>query len=289
MKKLLCTLCIILMVGCTTTGQAYMPHTSRVFHAKKSCAGCYDPNPIVFQSVQAAASSSGIAPCLLCVKPKSLRAKNQGYTATNYATSGGNTGGSNSKNLPPAKSKSSVAARILGGVLVTLGIVAIAVASASATPTQTYTPTPNLALQPRYSSSDYSNPSSVFNTTPSYGSSGTSSNFGGGTTYHNYSDGTSGTSSDYGSGTTYHSFSNGTTGTSSDYGGNTTYHNFSNGTTGTSSNYGGNTTYHNYSDGTTGTSSNYGGSTTYHSYSDGTTGTSSNYGGNTTYHNLSGN
>ena len=137
MKKILCTLCIILMVGCTTTGQAYLPHTSRVFHAKKSCVGCYDPNPIVFQTVQAAANSSGIAPCSMCVKPKSLSSKNQGYTATNYATLGSNTGSSNSQKLPPAKSKSSVAARILGGILVTLGIVAIAVAS-SATPNTSY-------------------------------------------------------------------------------------------------------------------------------------------------------
>ena len=34
------------------------------------------------------------------------------------------------------------------------------------------------------------------------------------------------------------------TGTSSNYGGSTTYHRFNNGTTGTSSNYGGSTTYH---------------------------------------------
>ena len=34
-------------------------------------------------------------------------------------------------------------------------------------------------------------------------------------------------------------------GTSSNYGGSTTYHSFSDGTYGTSSNYGGSTTYHN--------------------------------------------
>ncbi len=70
MKKLLVVLSLILMVGCTTTGQAYLPHTSRVFHAKKNCVGCYDPNPIVFRSVQAAANSSGIAPCSICIKTK---------------------------------------------------------------------------------------------------------------------------------------------------------------------------------------------------------------------------
>ena len=53
------------------------------------------------------------------------------------------------------------------------------------------------------------------------------------------------------------------TGTSSNYGGNTTYHSFSNGLTGTSSNYGGNTTYHSFGSGLRGTSSNYGGNTTY--------------------------
>lgn len=45
-------------------------------------------------------------------------------------------------------------------------------------------------------------------------------------------------------------------GTSSNYGGNTTYHSFSDGLTGTSSNYGGNTTYHQFNDGTYGTSAN---------------------------------
>ena len=55
-------------------------------------------------------------------------------------------------------------------------------------------------------------------------------------------------------------------GTSSNYGGNTTYHRFNDGTSGTSSNYGGNTTYHRLNDGTSGTSSNYGGNTTYHNW-----------------------
>ncbi len=70
MKKLLIVLSLIFLVGCTTTGHAYLPHTSRIFHAKKNCVGCYDPNPIVFQSVQAAANSSGIAPCSICIKTK---------------------------------------------------------------------------------------------------------------------------------------------------------------------------------------------------------------------------
>ena len=252
MKKLLIILCIVLMVGCTTTGQAYLPHTSRVFHAKKSCVGCYDPNPIVFQSVQAAANSSGIAPCSLCVKPKHLSPSNQGNPSTNYAQSGG----SNSQNLPPAKSKSSVVARVLAGVLLVVGLVAIA-ASTGATPS-----VPNTTFHPTYSGSAYNTPSSVFNTTtPSYSTSGTSSRIGN-TTYHDYSDGTTGTSSRIGN-TTYHDYSDGTTGTSSRIG-NTTYHDYSDGTTGTSSRIG-NTTYHDYSDGTTGTSSNIG-NTTYHDY-----------------------
>ena len=63
MKKSLISLSSVLMVGCVTSGQAYLPHTSRVFHANKSCAGCNDPNPIVFQSIHDAANSSGIVPC----------------------------------------------------------------------------------------------------------------------------------------------------------------------------------------------------------------------------------
>ena len=55
-----------------------------------------------------------------------------------------------------------------------------------------------------------------------------------------FSDGTSGTSSNYGGNTTYHSFDNGLSGSSSNYGGNTTYHSFDNGLSGSSSNYGGN-------------------------------------------------
>ena len=57
-------------------------------------------------------------------------------------------------------------------------------------------------------------------------------------------------------------------GTSTNYGGNSTYHSYSNGTSGTSTNYGGNTTYHNFNSGSSslnGTSTNYGGNTTYHS------------------------
>lgn len=53
---------------------------------------------------------------------------------------------------------------------------------------------------------------------------------------------TYGTSSNYGGNTTYHNLDNGLTGTSTNYGGNTTYHNL-NGVSGTSTNYGGNTTY----------------------------------------------
>ncbi len=70
MKKLLISLSSVLMVGCVTSGQAYLPHTSRVFHTNKSYAGCNDPNPIVFQSIQDAANSSGIVPCSICIKTK---------------------------------------------------------------------------------------------------------------------------------------------------------------------------------------------------------------------------
>jgi len=71
------------MVGCTTTGQAYLPHTSRIFHAKKNCVGCYDPNPIVFPSIQSAANSSGIVPCSMCVKAQGV---SQGYPVQSYTT-----------------------------------------------------------------------------------------------------------------------------------------------------------------------------------------------------------
>ena len=50
-------------------------------------------------------------------------------------------------------------------------------------------------------------------------------------------------------------------GTSSNYGGNTTYHSFDSGLSGSSSNYGGNTTYHNFNDGSSGSSSTYGNTT----------------------------
>ena len=79
---------------------------------------------------------------------------------------------------------------------------------------------------------------------------GTSTNYGGNTTYHSYNDGTSGRSTNYGGNSTYHSLDYGSSslsGTSTNYGGNTTYHNFNSGSSslnGTSTNYGGNTTYH---------------------------------------------
>ncbi len=84
MKKSL-IISILLLAGCTTTGQAYLPHTSRVFHAKKSCAGCTDPSPIVFQSTQDALNVSGISPCSLCVKVQNVQ--HQGYTQKNYSAS----------------------------------------------------------------------------------------------------------------------------------------------------------------------------------------------------------
>ena len=85
MKKLLALLIIILLAGCVATGKAYLPHTSRVFHAKKNCVGCNDPNPVVFQSVQHAASDSRIVPCSMCVKVQGV--SHQGYTAHNYSSS----------------------------------------------------------------------------------------------------------------------------------------------------------------------------------------------------------
>ncbi len=242
MKRLILSLLLIPCISCLTTSEVYLPHTSRIFH-KKSCVGLHDPNPIVYTSARAALSTGGVAACSVCIKDKDLAMKHQGYTVTNYATPGSNPGSSNSQKLPPAKSKSSVAIRVLGDILVLLGLATLVAISASATPAQTYTPAPNFTVQPSYSSSNYSTPSSVFSTT----GTSSNSNYGGGTTYHSYSDGTTGTSSNYGGGTTYHSYSDGTTGTSSDYGGGTTYHSYSDGTTGTSSNYGGGTTYHNLS------------------------------------------
>jgi hypothetical protein len=61
-----------------------------------------------------------------------------------------------------------------------------------------------------------------------FGYNGTSMDFGGNTTYHNFSDGSSGTSMNFGN-TTYHNFSDGSSGTSITLG-NTTFHNGSCGT-----------------------------------------------------------
>ncbi len=69
------------MIGCKATGPAYLPHTSRVFHANKNCVGCTDPNPIVFQSVEQAANSEGISPCDMCVNALS----HQGYKIKNHS------------------------------------------------------------------------------------------------------------------------------------------------------------------------------------------------------------
>ena len=76
-----------------------------------------------------------------------------------------------------------------------------------------------------------------FTLTVSAGEGGSVSTVGG-----TFNDGTSGTSSNYGGSTTYHDFNSGLSGSSSNYGGNTTYHNFNDGSSGTSSTYG-NTTY----------------------------------------------
>jgi len=201
MKKLILSLLLIPCISCLTTSEVYLPHTSRIFH-KKNCVGLHDPNPIKYSSAQVALNTGGVAACSVCIKDKDLGVKNQGYTVTNYATSGSSTVSSNSQKLPPAKSKSSVVANVLSGILVTLGIVALAAASSAATPTQTYTPTPNFTVQPTYSglnsggypSSNYNAPSSVFNTTtPSYSSPSSSyntSSYVGGNSYRMAPDGT---------------------------------------------------------------------------------------------------
>ena len=102
------------MIGCTTTGQAYLPHTSRVFHANKNCVGCYDPNPIVFQTVQAAANSGGIAPCSLCVTAKDFAVKQQGYTSTNFSTMPGQIQASSGSSNPPASSTAHMLLQSIG-------------------------------------------------------------------------------------------------------------------------------------------------------------------------------
>ena len=107
MKKLL-IISILLLSGCLGLGskEVYLPHTSRVFHAKKSCPGCNDINPIIFQSLQNALNSSGISPCSVCIKDKHYAVKGQGYSVTNYATSG--TGGGTAGRFAPSSIGSSV-------------------------------------------------------------------------------------------------------------------------------------------------------------------------------------
>ena len=173
MKKLILSLLLIPCISCLTTSEVYLPHTSRIFH-KKNCVGLHDPNPIKYSSAQVALNTGGVAACSVCIKDKDLG----------------------------VKSKSSVVANVLSGILVTLGIVALAAASSAATPTQTYTPTPNFTVQPTYSglnsggypSSNYNAPSSVFNTTtPSYSSPSSSyntSSYVGGNSYRMAPDGT---------------------------------------------------------------------------------------------------
>jgi hypothetical protein len=93
---------ILLLAGCLGIGskEVYLPHTSRIFHAKKSCPGCNDINPIVFQSVQNALNAGGISPCNVCVKSNHYAVKGQGYSVTNYATSG--TGGGTAGRFAPS-------------------------------------------------------------------------------------------------------------------------------------------------------------------------------------------
>jgi hypothetical protein len=65
----------------------------------------FDPNPIVFQSVQDALNVDGILPCGTCVKGKHLATKGQGYTVTNYATNGQGGANADMSYVPPARSK----------------------------------------------------------------------------------------------------------------------------------------------------------------------------------------
>ena len=106
---------ILLLAGCLGIGskEVYLPHTSRIFHAKKSCPGCNDINPIVFQSVQNALNAGGISPCSVCVKGKHNAVKAQGYSVTNYATSG--TGGGTAGRFAPSSIGSTVLKVIKAG------------------------------------------------------------------------------------------------------------------------------------------------------------------------------
>ena len=225
MKKLILSLLLIPCISCLTTSEVYLPHTSRIFH-KKNCVGLHDPNPIKYSSAQVALNTGGVAACSVCIKDKDLGVKHQGYTVTNYATSGSSTVSSNSQKLPPAKSKSSVAIRVLGDILVFLGLATLVAISASAAPPQTYTP-PSIYTPPStYSSSysggypssnystlnsaystttpSYSTPSSVFNTTtPSYSTNTTTGTYIGNLSSNPYA--TNSTSNQYGAGSPYSS------------------------------------------------------------------------------------
>jgi hypothetical protein len=94
MKKLI-IIPILLLAGCMGFGSktVYLPHTSRIVHAKKSCPGCIDPSPITYPTIQAALGTGGITACSVCVKDKSYgkKVQGQGYTVTNYSGMPGNT------------------------------------------------------------------------------------------------------------------------------------------------------------------------------------------------------
>ena len=68
---------LIFLIGCLTTGEVYLPHTSRIFH-KKNCVALYDPSPIKYSSVQAAINSGGVKPCIVCIKT------NQNTSSSSY-------------------------------------------------------------------------------------------------------------------------------------------------------------------------------------------------------------
>ena len=197
MKKLLIVLPLLFLFGCLTTSEVYLPHTSRIFH-KKNCVGLNDPNPIKYPSAQAALSSGGVSPCSICIKT------NKYVYPSNY-NAGYN------QYTPPSYNSSYTQFP----------------SHYSNHPTSNQNSGQNLF-------GDSVSGGSTFQTTPNYGTSGTSTNISG-TTFHNF-DSVSGTSTKIGS-TTFHNFSDGTSRTSTNIGG-TTFHNVD-GNSVTSTNIGG--------------------------------------------------
>lgn len=98
---------ILLLAGCFGLGskEVYLPHTSRVFHTKRHVKQ-FDTNPIKYTSVHAALATGGVVACTTCIKNKLYEVKGQGYTVTNYATSG--TGGGTAGRFAPSSIGSSM-------------------------------------------------------------------------------------------------------------------------------------------------------------------------------------